>query len=125
MDFPKNFELIILFCEFQSYVKEGMSLYKATLEVSKRLHVSTPTLYAFLKEYAAHGNVVDAPKFKDKKDFFDKLTDYQRDIIRNIMHEELRKSTVKKKLSNSTKKTQFFALANVHAVISQNQDLPQ
>ena len=98
-----------------------MSIYKAIKETSKRVNVTVPTLYTFLKEFGAHGNLKSAPRTRDSKDFFDKLTDYQRDMIRNIMHNELRKSTVEKKLTN---KKRIFSLINVHNVMSQTQDLP-
>lgn len=105
----------------QSYVKEGLSIYKAIKETSKRVNVTVPTLYTFLKEFGAHGDLVSAPRTRDSKDFFDKLSDYQRDMIRNIMHNELRKSSVEKKLTN---KKRIFSLINVHNVISQKTDLP-
>ena len=113
--------IFTLFLLFQSYVKEGLSIYKAIKETSKRVNVTVPTLYIFLKEFGAHGDLVSAPRTRDSKDFFDKLTDYQRDMIRNIMHNELRKSSVEKKLTN---KKRIFSLINVHNVISQKTDLP-
>ena len=102
-------------------MKEGLSIYKAIKETSKRVNVTVPTLYTFLKEFGAHGNLESAPRTRDSKDFFDKLTDYQRDMIRNIMHNELRKSSVEKKMTN---KKRIFSLINVHNVMSQTQDLP-
>ena len=113
--------IFTLFLLFQSYVKEGLSIYKAIKETSKRVNVTVPTLYTFLKEFGAHGDLISAPRTRDSKDFFDKLTDYQRDMIRNIMHNELRKSSVEKKLTN---KKRIFSLINVHNVISQKTDLP-
>ena len=53
------------------------------------------------------------------------MTDYQRDIIRKIMNEELQKSSAKKKLLNSNnKKNQFFSLNSVYSVVSETSDLP-
>ena len=116
----------------QSYMKDGLSLYKANREASKRINVSVPSLYSFVKEYGAHGNVESTSKLKESKDFFDKMSDYQKDILRNVMNDELRKSSIKKKQtanisssSNSTtKKHQFFTLNSVFNIIKETGEFP-
>ena len=67
-----------------------------------QLGTSKNTLTNMVKEFGSHGNVKGHSRLRKSKDFFEKMTPYQMELMRWIVHEEFRKCNKKRKDPNST-----------------------
>ena len=94
------------FILFQFFVVSmGLSIYNAISAASNQLKTSKDTLTNIVKEFGQHGNVQGNKKYYKRKDFFEKMTPYQMELMRWIIHEEFRKCNAKKKDPNAENAT--------------------
>ena len=109
------------FCVLQFLVvTTGLSIYNAISTASLQLRTAKDTLTKFVKEYGAHKNVKNPSKSRKTKDFFEKLTPYQMDLIRWIMHEQFKKCNLKRSDPNSPEDAQFPTVKSVLKEINEN-----
>ena len=101
-------------------VTTGLSIYNAISTASLQLRTAKDTLTKFVKEYGAHGNVKSNSKLRKSKDFFEKMTPYQMNVIRWIMHEEFKKCNLKKSDPNAPEDARFPTVKSVLKIIRED-----
>ena len=92
---------------------------KAVQETSRTFGRSEGLVRSVLKEKRIFGNVIGGPYSRIKKSIFQNLTIEQRDIIRSVVHDELRKCIQKEK------DARYPTVDSIHAAIMKREDLPK
>ena len=83
---------------FQFYVLiGGMTIANAVAESSDQLQVSKGMLTSIVQEFGAHGNLKTGKARRKTKDFVEKMSPFQMQLIRTIVHEEFKKCNDRRK----------------------------
>lgn len=99
--------------------ENGFKRSKAIKETSKLTKRSIKMVRMILKEKLIFGNVIGGPYSRTRKSIYEKLTPEQKDLIRSIVHNEM------KKVLEKQDGAQYPTLATLHAAIMKHPDTPK
>ena len=120
MSFNSNLDALIFKTTFQwLFVTAGLSIYNAIYTASEMTGTSKQTLTNVVKEFGKHGNVKGNRKLRRSKDFFERMTPYQMELMRWIVHEEFRKCNTKQKDPNSSESA---TVPTIQSLLKEIQD---
>ena len=108
---------------YQSYVDEGKSEKDAKDETARRLGFGFDTVKNAIKEMLAMGDVTDNKASRVTPNAYEKLDEEEIEDIRKIIHNEMKKCTVKR-MTEENKDISYPTLASVHQAVMDTERYP-